>query len=171
MILLKINMPDIIVKHLGHIYTVIVISTYLYLKRKYLRLIFFTCVWKTRDNKDKIRRLSRRDYCRSARSKGKKIMLDLDWRNRGQRFFPVRRKTYVFLRYITDAPFLRLFANQPRRRSTHDVDGDDGPAQGGPVRSSLKIIALRSTSEHPFDALVGMPHDSRRYAKHRRIRI
>lgn len=59
-------------------------------------------------------------------------MPDLDWRSRGQRFFPVRRKTYIFL-HITSAPFLRLFANQPRRKGTHDVDDDDEPAQGGPV--------------------------------------
>lgn len=61
--ILKINMPDITNDEtLRYIYTVIVISKYLQkvCKENIPVLFVFMYVWRTRDNKDKMKHLSRR---------------------------------------------------------------------------------------------------------------
>lgn len=93
--------------------------------------------------------------------RGKKMMPDLEWRNRGQRFFPMRRKTYIFLCYITSVPFLRFFANQSegharRRRRRQTCSRWAG----------LFILKNYSFTIARLMPSRGCPHDFCRYVKH-----
>lgn len=124
--MLKINTPDITNSEtFRYIYTVIVISRYLYLKKISLSYFFFFLRASRKRVITKIKwGVLLEDYIvdpLEIRAR-KKIMPDLDSRNRGQRFFSVRRKTYVFLRYITDAPFLRKSAERRGTMSTVTTD-------------------------------------------------